>query len=273
MFLRADEIFERTIRDTLPADRASGFNNMPADKDMIVHGTTCVALVNQAGVVVAADGRGTYGGTVIATESVQKLFDLDRHSVLAVAGALASAQNMARVLKAQFLHEADKAEGAASTHIPSKTKVNTVARLVRQSGLAANLGVAVFPMLGLYDTDRDDPGGRVFVVLPDGALKPESQVDAVGSGSQTAMVSIMSKLDAILGVSKRDFDSVYFKDCLPVGIAKELAIYGLASAHQVDGATGTNISMVVVGENGISPVSQDEIVLILEKTKTGRIGS
>src|SRR5512138_1075854 len=63
--------------------------------------TTILAFKYRAGVLVAGDRRATTGNMVMY-DRTDKVLEIDRHSVMAIAGVEATAYEMARVLEHSF---------------------------------------------------------------------------------------------------------------------------------------------------------------------------
>ena len=63
--------------------------------------TTILAFKFQGGVLVAGDRRATAGNTVVF-DRADKVLEIDRHSIMAIAGVPATAWEMARVLEHSF---------------------------------------------------------------------------------------------------------------------------------------------------------------------------
>ena len=63
--------------------------------------TTILAFKFSGGVLVAGDRRATAGNTVVY-DRADKVLEIDRHSIMAIAGVPATAWEMARVLEHSF---------------------------------------------------------------------------------------------------------------------------------------------------------------------------
>src|SRR5262245_43074547 len=64
----------------------------------ITRGTTILAMKYRDGVLVAGDRRAT-AGNMVMYDRTDKVLELDRHSVMAIAGVPATAYEMARILE------------------------------------------------------------------------------------------------------------------------------------------------------------------------------
>ena len=62
----------------------------------LVHGTTICALRYAGGVVIGGDRRATADGHIIMSEDVTKVYKVDDHSAIAIAGAFGPSVKMAK---------------------------------------------------------------------------------------------------------------------------------------------------------------------------------
>ena len=80
-----------------PADFSSG--SVPG----ALHGTTVLALKYEDGVVIAGDRRATEGFQ-IAGRQMEKVFKIDEHSAMAIAGTAGHCIEMARLFQTELEH-------------------------------------------------------------------------------------------------------------------------------------------------------------------------
>lgn len=165
--------FARLVRSTgqepfPPAEGAS-----TAD---ITHGTTCVAVRYDQGVVMAGDRRAT-AGNLISHRSIEKVFAADRHSAVAIAGAAGPAIEMVRLFQLQLEHY-EKVEGSP---LSLEGKANQLGQMLRSNLPAAMSGLAVVPIFAGFDLARES--GRLFEYDITGGRYEESDYAATGSGS------------------------------------------------------------------------------------------
>src|SRR5207247_8550652 len=78
-----------------PTAAAGGHSFVPTES------TTILAFKFAGGVLVAGDRRATAGNTVVY-DRADKVLEIDRHSIMAIAGVPATAWEMARVLEHSF---------------------------------------------------------------------------------------------------------------------------------------------------------------------------
>ena len=114
--------------------RRHGTDPFPAPEavigDQITHGTTCVAVRYEDGVVMAGDRRAT-AGNLISHRSIEKVFAADRHSVVAIAGAAGPAIEMVRLFQLQLEHY-EKVEGS---QLSLEGKANQLSQMLRSLSL------------------------------------------------------------------------------------------------------------------------------------------
>src|SRR5438445_3448773 len=119
------------------------------------HGTTIAALRYADGVVMAGDRRATEGPT-IAHRALEKVFEADRLSGVAIAGAAGPALDMVRLFQTQLEHY-EKVEGV---ELSLEGKANQLSSMVRSALPAAMQGFVVVPLFAGYDLRRRS--GRLF---------------------------------------------------------------------------------------------------------------
>lgn len=169
--------FARLVRmnGTEPFPALVGRNDGVSAND-ITHGTTCVAVRYNEGVVIAGDRRAT-AGNLISHRSIEKVFAADRHSAVAIAGAAGPAIEMVRLFQLQLEHY-EKVEGSP---ISLEGKANQLSQMLRSNMPAAMSGLAVVPIFAGYDLAREV--GRLFEYDITGGRYEEADYAATGSGS------------------------------------------------------------------------------------------
>ena len=181
----------------------------------IPHGTTCVAVRYNSGVVLAGDRRAT-AGHLISNHRIEKVFPADRHSGVAIAGAAGPSTEMVRLFQLQLEHY-EKVEG---TPISLEGKANQLGQMVRANLPAAMQGLVVVPILAGYDTAADR--GRIFEYDVTGGRYEERDHASTGSGSLHA--------DTVVKLG--------FRPSLARSAAVDLALEALFVASDADSATG-----------------------------------
>lgn len=200
--------------------RSQGVDPLPildqtAGSPAITHGTTCVAVRYDGGVVMAGDRRAT-AGNLISHRSIEKVFAADRHSVVAIAGAAGPAVEMVRLFQLQLEHY-EKVEGSP---LSLEGKANQLSQMLRGNLAAAMSGLAVVPIFAGFDLARGR--GRLFEFDITGGRYEESDYAATGSGSLHAETVIKVR---------------YARD-LSLDDAIDTVVESLFQAADADSATG-----------------------------------
>lgn len=198
----------------------------PYDAGGIAHGTTVVAARFSDGVVIAGDRRAT-SGNLISHRTMEKVFQADRWSGIAISGAAGPAIEMVKLFQLQLEHY-EKVEGHS---LSLEGKANQLSQMLRNHLPAAMQGMVVVPIFAGFDLRRGY--GRLFAYDVTGGRYEEEDYIASGSGSLHARTVIrLGHRDDI----SRD-DSV------------DLLLRALFTAADEDSATGGPDSM-----RGIYPI-------------------
>ncbi len=197
--------------------------------NMVYKGTTTVAIVCQDSVVFGTDTRVTMG-FFIAHKRGKKVYQIDDHLAMTIAGVVADAQNVVEILKANsklFRLENER-----------PMPVSAAARL------AANLLFSSrgFPLiLQALIGGTDDTGAHIFAIDPLGSVIEETFA-STGSGSPVAY-----------GV----LENQYRKD-MKVEEGLTLVVSAVTSAMKRDAASGDSFDIVVVDKAGYRELTDDE---------------
>ena len=205
-------------------------------EDMSRKGTTTVAIVCQDGVVFGTDSRVTMG-YFVAHKHGKKVYKIDDHLAMTIAGVVADAQNVVELLKANAaLYRLDKVR---------PMPVSAVARL------AANLLFSSrgFPLqLQALVGGVDDTGTRIFALDPLGSVTEETCV-STGSGSPIAY-----------GVLEDRYrENMTTRDGVP------LVVSAVTSAMKRDIGSGDSFDVVIVGKDGYRELTDEEKKTIAAK--------
>ncbi len=186
--------------------------------------TTVFAFHFADGVLMAGDRRAT-AGNVIVTDRVDKVIELDAHSLLAIAGVPATAFEMARVLQTSF--EYYRRSQLQSLSLPAK--VRALARLLRDNLPMTMQGVGVVvPLFAGVDNTTQPPSPQIFFYDPLGAQFQAVGYAASGSGSQT--------IRSVLSFQERHGQPKPSVMTLPQAV--QFALRLLMTASEFDSATG-----------------------------------
>ena len=158
-----------------PATAASVPHSAP--NFVATHSTTILAFKFAEGVLVAGDRRATAGNTLVY-DRADKVLEIDKHSLMAIAGVPATAWEMARVLEHsfQFYRRSQLQE------MSLEGKVRALSKLLRDNLGAVLQGIGVVvPLFATYDFDADTP--RLYFYDAMGAQFEAADYAATGSGS------------------------------------------------------------------------------------------
>ena len=142
-------------------------------EDMILKGTTTIGIVCQDGIVLATDTRVTMG-YFVAHKRGKKIYKIEDHLAMTIAGVVADAQNVVETLKAN-----------ANIFLLDKGRRMPVGVAAR---LAANILFSSrgYPLvMQAIIGGVDDSGVHIFAIDPFGSVTEETCV-STGSGSPVA---------------------------------------------------------------------------------------
>ncbi len=211
--------------------------------------TTILALRFADGVVMAGDRQATEGFEV-SSRRIEKLYNADSHSVVAMAGVAGPCLDMAKLFQIEMEHY-EKIEGAPLT---LEGKANRLAQMVKQNLSAAFQGLVVVPIFAGYDVHAEQ--GRIFKYDVTGGRYEERQFYATGSGGKEAR-STLRKL---------------YKDGLSRTEAIALALEALVDAADIDvGTSGPDLArgiyplVKIVTLDGTADVNDEELCGVSER--------
>ncbi len=243
-FTAGSSSFVEVLRSVAPDGLPGAMGGTHDLHDMIVDGTTVVALVCADGVVMAGDRRAT-AGNMISKKDMRKVFPADRHSAVAISGAAGPAMDMARVFATELEHY-EKIEGEL---LSLDGKANKLAGMVRSNLPLAMQGLVVVPLF--CGVDHRNGEGRIFDYDPAGGRYLATSHAAAGSGSIMARQTM-----------KRLHDTGS-----DMATATTLAIEALYDAADDDSATGGPdqvrgiypIVATITLADGYAELSEDEV--------------
>lgn len=201
----------------------------------IKKGTTTVGLVFKDGVILAADRRAT-AGTLIVDKKAQKVNMISDRVAVTIAGAVADAQLLIKLLRAETrLKEITTEREPTIKEIANMLGGLLYSNIRRFSVIP---GVTHFLLGG-----SDNRGVHLYDLFPDGSVTEIDDYSSSGSGSVIAY-----------GV----LETQYHKD-MPAEDAIRLAIRSINAALQRDSATGNGIDVVKVTSEGVQRVFSEAI--------------
>ncbi|MDO9117250.1 MAG: proteasome subunit beta [Nitrospira sp.] len=216
--------------------------------------TTVLAIKYQQGVVIAGDRRATEGFQ-IADRRIEKVFKIDEHSAMAIAGAAGPCIEMAKLFQTELEHY-EKLEGMS---LSCEGKANKLGQMVKANLPMVFQGLVVMPLYVGYDLKRGE--GRIFKYDITGGRYEESDYHAIGSGGKDA----------------RNTMREHFQRQLPEAEALRLALMSLYNAADDDVGTGgpdlvrgIYPTAKLVNAQGITDVSNDSIRAVYDVLMAAR---
>ncbi len=206
-------------RDPLPNVHAS---SATGEKSVGLEATTVFAFHCAEGVLVAGDHRAT-AGNVVFSDRTEKIIELDRHSLMAIAGSPATAVEMARTL--QTAYEYYRRSQLQPMSLPAKMRA--LSRLLHDNVAATLQGFGlVAPIFAGVDGVTQKPA--IYFYDPLGAHFEAAAYAGSGSGS--------GSIKSVLHFLEQWGDPKPAN--LPLNAAVALANRLLMTASEFDTATG-----------------------------------
>lgn len=197
-------------------DLAQEWNGGKGDVEVRApEGTTVLALRYSDGVVMVGDRQATEGH-LVAHRRIQKVFQADAFSAVAISGTAGLAIEMVRLFQTELEHY-EKLEGA---RLSLEGKATYLARMVRAQLPMVFQGLVVVPLFAGFD--ESTRGGRLYTFDVVGGRYEEQDFGATGSGGRDAK-------SYLRGAYADDLDEA---DALSV------ALRALITASEEDTATG-----------------------------------
>ncbi len=207
--------------------------------------TTILAFKFHGGVLVAGDRRATAGNTVVF-DRADKVLEIDRHSIMAIAGVPATAWEMARVLEHsfQFFRRTQLQEMSVDG------KVRALSKLLRDNfGFVMQGAGVVVPIFATYDAHGPESGARLYFYDAMGANFEVTEYAATGSGSPAVRAILhyenqwgrkplakRSESDAVT-IALRALDTAAEADTATGGVDRNAKIFPVIKIVSRDGIT------------------------------------
>ena len=192
-------------------------------------GTTTIGVVCRDGVILASDTRVTMGPLIVHKKG-KKIYKIDDHLAMTIAGNVADAQWSVEILKVN----ANLYRLEHKRPIP----VGSAGRLVANMLFSSRLAPLVTQIL-LGGIDYSGP--HVFSLDPFGSLTEEKCV-ATGSGSPIAYGVLEDKYK----------EDMTIKEALPI------VVRSIESAMKRDVASGDSFDVVVIDGKGYRELTEEE---------------
>ena len=204
----------------------SPLDKIPKD---VLKGTTTIGIVCSDGVVFATDTRAMMG-YFVAHKHAKKVYPIDDHLAMTIAGAVGDAQMVVEILKANaqlYRYERGK-----------PMPVSSAARLVGNVLFSARVAPLILQAL---IGGMDESGGRIYALDPLGSVTEEKCV-STGSGSPIAY-----------GVLESQFkEGMSVKDTVPI------VIRAIDSAMKRDAGSGDSFDVALVTSKGYRELGEEE---------------
>lgn len=198
-------------------------------KNAVLKGTTTIGIVCKNGVVLATDTRAVMG-RFVAHKNVKKIYPIEKHLSITIAGVVADAQNVVEILKANArLYRLDK-----KRFMPVSAASRLAANILFQSRGSPLLMQALIGGI-------DDTGAHIYSVDPFGSVTEETCV-STGSGSPIAY-----------GVLEDDY-----RKNMRIDEGVDLVIRAINSAMKRDTASGDSFDVVIVDKEGYRELTDEE---------------
>ncbi len=196
---------------------------------LVLKGTTTIGVVCKDGVILASDTRVTMG-FYVAHKYGKKVYKIDDHLGMTIAGTVADAQRVVDILTAN----AQLYKINMNRPMPVKSAARLVANLLFS---ARYIPLATQVLVG----GIDDTGPHVFNLDPYGSLNEEKSV-STGSGSPLAYGILEDKYR----------EGMTITELLPI------IVKAVNAAMKRDVASGNNYNIIVIDKKGYKELSDQE---------------
>ncbi|MEM7821540.1 MAG: archaeal proteasome endopeptidase complex subunit beta [Candidatus Aenigmatarchaeota archaeon] len=203
------------------------------EKNIRKTGTTTVGIVCKDGVVLAAEKRSTMGYLVASKEST-KIFPIDDHIAITIAGASGDAQAIVRYIRAE----------CKLFQIQNKRKISVKGAATLLANILQSGRWSFIPyMVQLIIAGFDDSGPSIYSLDPIGSVEEEKKFFSSGSGSPIALGVLEDK----------------YKDGISTQDGIKIAIQAIKAAVERDIASGgKGIDVAVVTKEGFKLIEKVE---------------
>ncbi len=219
--------------------------------------TTILAFKFSGGVLVAGDRRATAGNTVVY-DRADKVLEIDRYSIMAIAGVPATAWEMARVLE----HSLQYFRRTQLQEMSVDGKVRALSKLLRDNFGFVMQGIGiVVPVFATYDKNSK-PEARLYFYDAMGAQFEATDYAATGSGSPAVRgilyyennwgVKPLYKLkeEEAISLALRALDTAAESDTATAGVDRSGKIYPVIK---------------IVSRGGISTLPENKIAAVFKE--------
>ena len=203
---------------------------------LVLKGTTTIGVVCKDGVILASDTRVTMG-FYVAHKYGKKVYRIDDHLGMTIAGTVADAQRVVDILAANAQ--------LYRINLNRPMPVSSAARLVANLLFSARyVPLATQILVG----GIDETGPHVYNLDPFGSLTEEKSV-STGSGSPVAYGILEDR----------------FREDMTVEEALPVIMMAVNAAMKRDVASGNNYNVTVIDKNGYRELNEEEKHKLLSK--------
>jgi proteasome beta subunit len=196
---------------------------------LVLKGTTTLGVVCKDGVILASDTRVTMG-FYVAHKFGKKVYKIDDHLGMTIAGTVADAQRVVDILIANAQ--------LYKINMNRSMPVSSAARLIANLLFSARyMPLATQVLIG----GVDETGPHMFSLNPFGSLT-EEKVVSTGSGSPIAYGVLEDKYR----------EGMYINKLLPI------IVKAVNAAMKRDIASGNSYNVTVIDENGYRELTDEE---------------
>ena len=197
-------------------------------------GTTTVGMVCKDAVVLAAEKKSTLGYLVASKES-QKVFPIEDHIAITIAGASGDAQALIRYMQAE----------TKLFNIQKQRKISVKSAATLLANILHSGRWTFLPyMVQLIIAGFDEFGPSIFALDAIGSSEEEKKFFSTGSGSPIALGVLENRYDVGLSIEE--------------GI--KLAVSAIKAAIERDIASGgKSIDVAVISKDGFKLLEEEEV--------------
>jgi proteasome beta subunit len=205
-----------------------------ATNQLIVKGTTTIGVVCKDGVILASDTRVTMG-YYVAHKQGKKVYKIDDHIGMTIAGSVADAQKVIDIITANAQ--------LYRINLNRPMPINSAARMTSNLLFSARGLMAQILIGGV-----DETGPHLFNLDPLGSLT-EEKMTSTGSGSPLAIGVLEDK----------------FQEGMTVAEALPIIARAVNAAMKRDIASGNNYNIIVIDTKGYKELTDAEKKDLLAK--------
>ena len=196
-------------------------------------GTTTVGITCTDGVVFASERRASMGN-LVAHKVAEKIFKIDNHIAATIAGSVADAQSLMKIISAE----------TALYRLRNGKDISIEAAASVSSNILHSSPAYVQTLIG----GVDDTGASIYSLDAAGGMIKDTFI-STGSGSTFAYGVLEDR----------------FHEDITVEEAKELALRAIKAATERDTYSGNGFLVAQVTKDGYKMLEKEEVESIIEK--------